>query len=154
MNEYVIDIIDETELLSEEEQNLVQSVLETALDYESVGGNTEISVTFVSDERIQVLNKEYRDKDRPTDVLSFALDEGDETLDHPEAPHLLGDIIISLPRAKAQAAEFGHQFERELCFLAVHGFLHLIGYEHESEEQEKQMFTKQEDILQKHGLKK
>ncbi|WP_280768500.1 rRNA maturation RNase YbeY [Salipaludibacillus daqingensis] len=156
MTTYIIDIIDETDALSTDEQKLVGNVLETALIKEAIPKESELSVTFVSDERIHELNKEYRDIDRPTDVLSFALNEGDDEVnsDQMSMPNLLGDIIISIPRAKAQAIEYGHDFQRELCFLAVHGFLHLIGYDHDSKENEEKMFIKQEDILDAHGIKK
>ncbi|MBD0379112.1 rRNA maturation RNase YbeY [Paenibacillus sedimenti] len=129
----------------------------------------EVALTFVDDEAIHELNKQYRNIDKPTDVLSFAMSEfgvdeieinyedgeevegadGDEDFAFIEP---LGDIIISVPRAIAQAEEYGHSVERELGFLFVHGFLHLIGYDHQSEEEEKVMFAKQEEILQKAGL--
>lgn len=139
----------------------------------------EVALSFVGDETIQRLNKEYRGIDRPTDVLSFAMSEmgedeleinysdledieleadaaGDDGSADDEAVHLtaepLGDIVISVPRAIAQAEEYGHSVEREIGFLFVHGFLHLIGYDHESAEDEKTMFDKQERILQKAGL--
>ncbi|CAG7606064.1 Endoribonuclease YbeY [Paenibacillus solanacearum] len=131
----------------------------------------EVALTFVDDEAIRELNKQYRGLDKPTDVLSFAMQEiGDEELeiiygeddfedsddadgeeeDGFEEP--LGDIVISVPRAIAQAEEYGHSVDRELGFLFVHGFLHLIGYDHQTEEEEKAMFGKQEQILQKAGL--
>ncbi|WP_096434608.1 rRNA maturation RNase YbeY [Alteribacter populi] len=154
-----IDLIDETEELSEGHLHLVRNVLETAYDVKSVDAKTEVSVTFVDDLQIQELNRDYRNIDRATDVLSFALNEGEEETVHydeaeGEAPELLGDIIISVQTAKAQAEEYGHTFERELGFLAVHGFLHLIGYDHQSEEEEIEMFELQEEILKQHDLKK
>ncbi|MDG5786550.1 rRNA maturation RNase YbeY [Evansella sp. AB-P1] len=156
MNNNQIGLIDETNELSEEMMNLVGNVVSTAITVEGINRNVEVSITFVDDERIQELNKEYRMKDQPTDVLSFALNEGDE--DEPFVtegiPELLGDVIISVPRAVDQAKEYGHDLKRELCFLAVHGFLHLIGYDHDTEDREKKMFNKQEEILQKHGIKK
>ncbi|MFD2672375.1 rRNA maturation RNase YbeY [Marinicrinis sediminis] len=117
----------------------------------------EVALTFVDDERIHELNNEYRGIDRPTDVLSFAmmeqLDGELEIIFEEEAPSdMLGDIIISVPRAQAQSEEYGHSFERELGFLFVHGVLHLLGYDHESEEEEKAMFARQEQILEKAGL--
>ncbi|MDD9268667.1 rRNA maturation RNase YbeY [Paenibacillus sp. GCM10023248] len=131
----------------------------------------EVALTFVDDEAIQELNKQYRNLDKPTDVLSFAMsefgedeihinyeDEGTENASDDDETasegfiEPLGDIIISVPRAIAQAEDYGHSVERELGFLFVHGFLHLIGYDHQSEEEEKAMFAKQEDILQKAGL--
>ncbi|UTR14378.1 rRNA maturation RNase YbeY [Salipaludibacillus sp. LMS25] len=154
MNRYTIDLLDETEQLTDVEKSLVVDVLNTALTEEKMKEEAEVSVTFVTDERIHELNRDYRDKDQPTDVLSFALNEGDDNISGGPASHLLGDIIISVPRAKVQSDEYGHDIKRELCFLAVHGFLHLIGYDHETDHDEKEMFTKQEDILQKHGLKK
>jgi probable rRNA maturation factor len=154
MNSYVVDVIDETNSLSEEDQTLVINVLESALVKESIQNESELSITFVSDERIHELNRDYRDKDQPTDVLSFALNEGDEQVLVEGMPNLLGDIVISVPRAKSQAIEYGHEFKRELCFLAVHGFLHLIGHDHDSKEKEVEMFKKQEDILNEHGLEK
>jgi probable rRNA maturation factor len=98
--------------------------------------------------------------DRPTDVLSFAMNESGEGemdifLDEEELdqfPNMLGDIIISVPRAQAQAEEYGHSLERELGFLVVHGFLHLLGYDHGTEAEEREMFGRQEEVLQKIGL--
>jgi probable rRNA maturation factor len=132
----------------------------------------EVALSFVDDEAIHELNKQYRGIDKPTDVLSFAMTEAgedefeihydqaaedepdDESGEGDEDSFIepLGDIIISVPRAIDQAEEYGHSVERELGFLFVHGFLHLIGYDHQSEEDEKSMFAKQEDILQKAGL--
>jgi len=100
-----------------------------------------VSITFTDNESIRELNREYRDIDRATDVLSFPMDdEGDDVV--------LGDIVISLERAKEQAIEYGHSLEREISFLCVHSTLHLLGYDHETgEEDEKEMFMKQEEIL-------
>ncbi|RIX54128.1 rRNA maturation RNase YbeY [Paenibacillus nanensis] len=123
----------------------------------------EVTLTFVDDEEIHELNREYRGIDRPTDVLSFAMqDEGTEELDiifevesEDEADPIsgmLGDIIISAERALAQSEEYGHSLEREIGFLFVHGFLHLIGYDHQDEESEAVMTAKQEAVLQKAGL--
>jgi probable rRNA maturation factor len=116
---------------------------------------TEVSVTLLDDEGIQRLNREYREVDRPTDVLSFPLWEPNELWESVDGePVSLGDIFISVPRAEEQAAEYGHSFERELGFLAVHGFLHLLGYDHSTEAEEKEMFTRQEEILERVGLKR
>jgi probable rRNA maturation factor len=134
----------------------------------------EVALSLVDDAAIHELNKQYRGMDKPTDVLSFAMteigedeieihydeaDQGDElesglNSEGEEDSFIepLGDIIISVPRAVAQAEDYGHSFERELGFLFVHGFLHLIGYDHQSEEEEENMFAKQEHILQKAGL--
>lgn len=150
-----ISLLDETEELSEELMQLVGAVIRTAMTHEQLEENAEISITFVDNEHIQQLNRDYRGKDQPTDVLSFALNEGEETpIVDDNFPQLLGDIIISVPRAIEQAKEYGHDLKRELCFLAVHGFLHLIGYDHNSTDEEKAMFSKQEEILSAHGIKK
>lgn len=111
---------------------------------------TEVDITIVDDEEIHTLNREYRNVDRPTDVLSFALDEGEEDepelIDGPEE-HLLGDIIISAETAKRQGEEFGHGLEREIVYLAVHGLLHLLGYDHMTDEDKKIMRAKEEEAL-------
>ncbi len=110
---------------------------------------TEVDITIVDDEEIHRLNREYRNVDRPTDVLSFALDEGDEEpelIDGPEE-HLLGDIIISAETAVRQGEEFGHGLTREMVYLAVHGLLHLLGYDHMVEEDKVVMRAKEEEAL-------
>jgi probable rRNA maturation factor len=171
----------------------LEQLLQLAGEQENVDAG-EVALTFVDDAEIQRLNKEYRGLDKPTDVLSFAMQEmgedeleiifneddfvqnedlrsserldktdgDDEELEEDsdgyddaddvmfEEP--LGDIIISVPRAIAQSEDYGHSVERELGFLFVHGFLHLIGYDHQNEEAEKEMFAKQEHILQQAGL--
>ena len=110
---------------------------------------TEVDITIVDDEEIHQLNRDYRGVDRPTDVLSFALDEDDE--EEPELLegqlHLLGDIIISAETATRQAEEFGHGLEREIVYLAVHGLLHLLGYDHMVEEDKVIMRAKEEEAL-------
>ena len=110
---------------------------------------TEVDITIVDDEEIHQLNRDYRNVDRPTDVLSFALDEDDE--DEPELLegqlHLLGDIIISAETATRQAEEFGHGLEREIVYLALHGLLHLLGYDHMVEEDKVIMRAKEEEAL-------
>lgn len=111
---------------------------------------TEVDITIVDDEEIHTLNREYRNVDRPTDVLSFALDEGEEDepelIDGPEE-YLLGDIIISAETAQRQGEEFGHGLEREIVYLAVHGLLHLLGYDHMTDEDKKVMRAKEEEAL-------
>jgi probable rRNA maturation factor len=98
---------------------------------------------------------EYRGKDYPTDVISFALEEITEEevpIIGEDVPRVLGDIIVSVPKAVSQAEEYGHSFEREIGFLIVHGFLHLLGYDHMEKADEQEMFALQEDILNKFGL--
>ncbi|MGF3103756.1 rRNA maturation RNase YbeY [Rossellomorea sp. DUT-2] len=153
----LIDFIDETQTLSEEETNLVQNILNFAANKEEVEDDSEVSVTFVTNERIQEINREYRHKDQPTDVISFALEElGEDEVEivGGQFPRVLGDIIISIDRAKEQAEEYNHSFSRELGFLALHGFLHLLGYDHVEEMDEKKMFQRQKDILDEYGLKR
>lgn len=149
-----VHFLDEHQYISQSDMELLQSLIETAAKKEELEEG-EISVTFVNDEEIQEINKTYRDKDQPTDVLSFPMYEADETeieVFDEEEPLLLGDIIISVPRAQKQAEEFGHSVEREVGFLLVHGFLHLLGYDHGNEEEEQKMFGRQEEILTEHGL--
>ncbi|MFJ7854261.1 rRNA maturation RNase YbeY [Peribacillus frigoritolerans] len=150
-----IDLMDETNEVTEEAQQLVESILQFAARKENIEKDTELSVTFVDNDRIREINKEYRHKDSATDVISFALEEmGEDEVEivGAEMPRMLGDIIISIERTKEQAEEYGHSFERELGFLALHGFLHLLGFDHMNEEDEKVMFTKQKEILEEYGL--
>ncbi len=149
-----IDFMDETESLNQQELEFVRNILEHAAKEEGLG-ESEVSVTFVTNEMIRDINREYRGKDQPTDVISFAMEElgeGETAIIGSQEPRMLGDIIISLDRTKEQAADYGHSFERELGFLAVHGFLHLLGYDHMTEEDEKKMFSRQEEILISLGI--
>lgn len=151
----VIDFIDETGKLSEEQLRIIDELLNFAAKSEGVEVGSEVSVTFVSNDKIQMINRQYRDKDQPTDVISFAMEElgeGEMELMGLDIPRVLGDIIISIQKAEEQAIEYGHTFIRELGFLAVHGFLHLLGYDHETEEEEVVMFAKQKEILNEYGL--
>ncbi|MEK5487529.1 rRNA maturation RNase YbeY [Lysinibacillus sp. FSL M8-0355] len=150
-----IDFTDETNEVATPRTELVEKLLQHAASIENIEPETEVSVTFVTNETIQDINREYRGKDQPTDVISFALEElgeGEIEVTFEGMPRVLGDIIISTDRAKEQAEEYNHSFERELGFLAVHGFLHLLGYDHMEPEEEKKMFTKQDEILQTFGL--
>jgi len=152
-----IDFIDETNELTEKQMEMINNLLSIAAKEENVIDKAELSITFVDNETIQLINREYRGKDAPTDVISFALEEmGEDEVEivGENLPRVLGDIIISIPKAKEQAKEYGHSFEREIGFLTVHGFLHLLGYDHETKEDEKEMFEKQEKILEKFGLKR
>ena len=105
-----------------------------------------MSVLLCNNEVIHQLNKEYRGIDRPTDVLSFALNEGDE-IDVEVETHLIGDLIISLERTAEQAEEYGHPFERELAYLTVHGCLHILGYDHMTDEDKAEMRREEEFVL-------
>lgn len=153
----VIDFNDETNELTKQELNTIESLLHFAAKQESIEDGSELSVIFVTNDRIQEINREYRDKDKATDVISFAMEElgeGEIPLSGVDMPRILGDIIISLAKAKEQAEDYGHSFIRELGFLSVHGFLHLLGYDHEIEEDEQKMFGRQKDILDEFGLKR
>lgn len=151
-----VEYLNEIDENSEEFQELVSNVLQKAAEMEKTGP-AEVSVTIVTKERIQEINSEYRQKDAVTDVISFAMEEmgEDETeIIGGEETRFLGDIIICLDVAKEQAEEYGHSIEREMGFLAVHGFLHLLGYDHMNEADEKAMFGRQEEILEQYGLKR
>lgn len=152
-----IDIHDETETLNEEQLKTIVQLLEMSAESEKVPEGTEVSVTFVNDERMQELNRTYRNLNRSTDVLSFALqEEGDGELQivGEGLPQTLGDIIISVTKAKEQAESYQHSFMRELGFLAVHGFLHLCGYDHMNKVDEEKMFSRQRELLENYGLQK
>lgn len=152
-----IDFLDETNELSDGMLKTLEELLNFAARKEEVESGSELSVTFVSNARIQEINREYRDKDYATDVISFALEEmgeGEIEVSGGDMPRVLGDIIISIKKAEEQAEEYGHSFEREMGFLAVHGLLHLLGYDHENEEDEKIMFGRQKDILDEYGLQR
>ena len=137
-------------------RSLINRVVKATLENENFGKDAEVSVSFVDNETIHKLNLEYRGKDKPTDVLSFPMTDGDEEngdIDLSTGAVMLGDIIISAEKAMEQANEYGHGIEREMCFLAVHSTLHLLGYDHEtSGDDEKYMNQTQEAILQKTGL--
>lgn len=133
---------------------LIRRAVNATLEYENVEDDCEVSITFCDDEKIRELNKKFRNIDKATDVLSFPLFDEDG-LDGfvPEMECMLGDIVISLERARAQAEEFGHSYEREAAFLAVHSVLHLLGYDHETgEEDELDMRRRQSDVMKKIGL--
>jgi len=152
-----LDLIDQTEELTTENLELIEKMLHHAALSEGIEAGSELSVTFVNNDEIQHINNDYRGKNVPTDVISFAMEElgeGEMAIEIDGAPRMLGDIIISVERAKEQAADYGHSEERELGFLAIHGFLHLLGYDHMEVEDEKEMTEKQETILQSFGLRR
>lgn len=131
----------------------VEQAVAVVLAAEGTPPGSEVDVTLVDDERIHELNREYRGADRPTDVLSFALNEGD--MSEPEAARLLlGDVIISAERALAQSREYDHSLAREICYLAVHGTLHLLGYDHGTPEDTAVMRQKEEEALRSLGLER
>lgn len=131
-------------------RTLIRRAVKTALKSEGFDRPAEVSVTIVDNEAIHAINLEHRGIDRPTDVLSFPM--FDEDFDDGEAC-VLGDIVISLEKAKEQAESYGHSLEREIAFLTVHSVLHLLGYDHEEgKAEESEMFAKQETILEAMGL--
>ena len=148
MNDY--SIINETnEKVNELDE--IKKLLDFALNYLKID-NAIFNIIIVDEEKIQELNKTYRGKDSVTDVISFAL-EDDKTFNTTEV-RMLGDIYISIDRVRSQAEEYGHSFKRELYFLSIHGLLHLLGYDHMNPEDEKKMFTKQEEVLNRYGIKR
>lgn len=148
MNTY--EIFNETNYDLKKETDKLYELLAFALKREKLD-NVEFNVIFVDSNTIHDINKTYRNVDRVTDVISFALEDNKTIeLDH----RLLGDIYICVERAEEQAKEYGHSFLRELAFLAIHGLLHLLGYDHMEKEEEKIMFQKQEDILNEFGIRR
>ncbi len=128
------------------DEELLYKVANYALEYEKVS-NAVLNIIIVDNSYIHKINKEYRGVDRETDVISFALEDDDTFVKLPI--RVLGDIYISIDKVKSQALEYGHSEKRELSFLTVHGILHLLGYDHMNINDEKVMFQKQEDILDK-----
>lgn len=122
------------------------SIIEQALKTLGIEDDVEVSCVLVDDERIHEINREYRHIDRSTDVISFAMEDNDQFYVE-GMPRTLGDIFISVDHAKKQAEEYGHSLRREMCFLFTHGILHLLGYDHMTDEQEKEMFGLQDQIL-------
>ncbi|AFS40529.1 MAG: rRNA maturation RNase YbeY [Leuconostoc gelidum] len=156
-------IIDQTKnSVTQYHKDLVYMILNFAGTALELPDNTEMSVTFVNSDEIQRYNREYRGVDKPTDVISFALEEGDDTFDlSPEGDWAddiaknIGDILVSVDIIATQADYLGHSYERELGFLVVHGFLHLNGYDHMlGDAEEKEMFDLQRKILDDYGLKR
>lgn len=160
VNAVDIAIYDETDRTNQKHMDLIEQVIISAAKELKLEDNFEVSITIVDNNRIHEINKEYRSIDRPTDVISFAIEDNDDEFeiffdeldDDIALPRLLGDIFISLDKAEEQAEEFDHSIEREIGFLTVHGFLHLNGYDHQTEEEEKEMFALQEEVLSDYGL--
>ena len=140
--------------LPKEFRVLIRKACNATLKYEGFIDKAEINVTIVDDEEIKELNREFRDIDKSTDVLSFPLGEDGVYDYNPETDALmLGDIVISAEHAFSQAELYGHGIEREIAFLTVHSMLHLLGYDHvNNDEEEKEMFSRQEEILKTMGL--
>ncbi len=152
---------------SKEYTDIINKVIAVSLDQEKCPYEIEVSVTITNNEEIRKINREHRDMDKPTDVLSFPLidftkpsefddidEDNDEWFDLDTGELMLGDIIISLERAYEQAKEYGHSIEREIGFLTAHSMLHLMGYDHIINEEEQVMNAKQQQILNEVGLKR
>lgn len=135
---------------------LIRRCCSAVLEMEKFKGPAEVSVMFIDNEQIRQLNRDFRGKDCPTDVLSFPLGEnGNYDLNNETGAYILGDIVISVPRAIEQAKMYGHSLRREIGFLTVHSMLHLLGYDHENEGLEAvRMREKEEYILNKLGLQR
>lgn len=133
------------------ELETIHSLLNFVIDKEKLE-NCIFNIIIVDNEYIHKINKEYRGIDRPTDVISFALEDNKDFIE-PEF-RVLGDIYISLDKAKEQAELYGHSFLRELSFLTIHGLLHLLGYDHIEKEDEVIMFSKQDELLNEFGITK
>jgi probable rRNA maturation factor len=138
-------------------ESTIKDVIKESLKYESFDDNCEVSISFVTNDEIHSINKQFRNIDRETDVLSFpqlTFEENEEISKNENGEIILGDIIISVEKALAQSEEYGHSFKREMAFLTAHSMLHLLGYDHMTPEEEKDMFKRQEDILNILGIKR
>ena len=146
------------------EEELAKEVINKAIEMEEFPFEAQVSLTLVDEETIKAINNDTRNIDRVTDVLSFPMlelsapadfsniEEDDGNFDYETGEALLGDIVICVQKVKAQALEFGHDEKREFAFLIAHSMLHLFGYDHMSEEEEKVMFSRQEEILSSLGI--
>ena len=149
MNEIEVFVQVEEEI---PELETVKKVLLGAIEKEKLK-NVSFNLIIVDNEYIHELNKSYRNIDRETDVITFALEDEDSII-LPDNMRILGDIYISIDKAKEQSKEYGHSLLRELSFLAVHGFYHLLGYDHQTKDEEKIMFQKQEEVLEAYEIRR
>ncbi|GGI40082.1 rRNA maturation RNase YbeY [Mammaliicoccus stepanovicii] len=147
-----MDFIDELNVIEESTKDQIEQLLKFAAEKEGITEEAELAISFVDEDEIQAINREYRDKDKVTDVISFSLEEDEPEIEGLDIPRVLGDIIICLEVAKQQADSYNHSLSRELGFLSLHGFLHLLGYDHMTAEDEKKMFSRQDEILNDFGL--
>ncbi|MBF7125927.1 rRNA maturation RNase YbeY [Pediococcus pentosaceus] len=154
-----IQTFDHTKEENPKNLELITDILEFTGNYLHLDEETEISVTLMHNDEIHQINKEYRNVDRPTDVISFAINDADEDIIMDpemaeEIPANIGDLMISVDKVAEQAEFLGHSYERELGFLCVHGFLHLNGYDHMEKEDQEKMFPLQKEIMNAYGLKR
>ena len=145
--EIILDDRQDKIKVSKELLNKINDIIIECLHYEGYDDNYEVSLSFVDNEEIHQLNRDFRGVDRATDVLSFPLLTDD--FDIEIEAESLGDIVISLERALEQSIEYNHSFDREVCFLVCHSMFHLLGYDHDTEENTKEMRKKEEDVLNK-----
>ncbi|CEQ22436.1 metal-dependent hydrolase [[Clostridium] sordellii] len=145
--EIILDDRQDKIKVSEDLLEKIHDIIVESLHYEGYDDNYEVSISFVDNEEIHELNRQYRGVDRATDVLSFPLLTDDFDVEIEEES--LGDIVISLERALEQSEEYNHSFEREVCFLVCHSMFHLLGYDHDTEENTKDMRKREEDVLNK-----
>ncbi len=131
-------------------EELLIKVIKECIKEEGIKSGCEVSISFVDNSDIRDLNRDYRNIDKPTDVLSFPQYEDPHGIDY--EPLLLGDIVISMEQAKAQSLEYGHSFEREMAFLTAHSMFHLFGYDHDTDENTKIMRSKEERVLELLGI--
>jgi probable rRNA maturation factor len=129
--------------------SMMEDAVKKAVHLEEFNLDFEVSISIVGDKEIRDLNKTYRNKDNVTDVLSFPMYEDEDS-----EPVLLGDIIICAKRAKEQSQYYNHSFEREMCYLTVHGMLHLLGYDHMDDEEKAEMRKREEIIMDKLNLQR
>ena len=137
---------------NKEYEKLINKVINECFKNENMQGlKLYVSITLTVPEVIHKLNKEYRNIDKATDVLSFPMFEAEELeqikKDNLDEEDILGDMVISIPRVEEQAVEYGHSFERELAYMCVHSFYHLLGYDHMVEEDKKKMRAKEDEVL-------
>ncbi|WP_178412133.1 rRNA maturation RNase YbeY [Peptostreptococcaceae bacterium] len=145
---YIFDDRQEKIDIKDELYEKIEDIVEEVLDYEGYSDDYDISISFVDNKEIHELNKQFRGVDRATDVLSFPM-LSDEFEDVEYEEMSLGDIVVSLERALEQSIEYGHSFEREVCFLVCHSMFHLLGYDHDTEEHTREMREKEEAVLTK-----
>ena len=138
-----------------EYKEIIKEVLDKCFKEEKLGKHIAITVTLTNRENIRNINKKYRQIDNPTDVLSFPMYEREEISEVKQQKYevILGDIVISIPKVEEQAEEYGHSFKRELSYMVVHGFYHLMGFDHMKEEEKAEMREKEENILGKLNIK-
>lgn len=147
MRAYSVDVQIDDEFADRVSAEQLARIVEIVLDQEAQPEHAEVTLVITGNERIRELNRSFRDADEPTDVLSFPSNEGPQFVTPQELAPYLGDVIVSYPIAVEQAQEQGHPVEKEMALLIVHGCLHLLGYDHATEEDQQRMWARQDEIL-------